>query len=182
MNIVKTPLVDLLVVEPKVFGDQRGWFVETYNAEKFAAAGISTVFVQDNHSSSSQGVLRGLHFQRPPYTQAKLVRCTRGRLWDVAVDVRPQSATYGQWFGLELSAENKKMLYIPEGFAHGFYALEECELVYKCSQTYHPEVDGGVIWNDSDIAIQWPLIEGVEVTISPKDAALPRLSDLQNPF
>lgn len=182
ITITPTPVKDLVVVEPKVFGDQRGWFIETYNAEEFAQKGIPDTFVQDNHSSSAQGVLRGLHFQRPPYTQAKLVRCTRGRLWDVAVDLRKDSPTFKQWFGVELSAENKKMLFVPVGFAHGFYALEDCELVYKCSNVYHPEVDGGVIWNDPEIGIQWPIPSGVTPVLSGKDAQLPILANAQLEF
>lgn len=181
MTITPTPLADLVVIEPKVFGDDRGWFYESYNQEVFAASGIDAVFVQDNHSFSQAGVLRGLHFQRPPHAQAKLVRCTRGRLWDVAVDLRQDSPTYAQWFGLELSADNHKQLFVPAGFAHGFYALEDCELQYKCSDVYNQLLDGAIIWNDPDIAIDWPLLDQNPV-VSEKDAAAATLSAQNLPF
>ena len=167
------PLSGLLIVEPRVFDDERGFFMETYKESEFAAAGIREHFVQDNHSRSKRGVLRGLHFQRPPYAQARLVRVVAGRAWDVAVDLRLESKTYKKWFGVELSSDNKKMLYIPGGFAHGFVTLsDEAELVYKCTAEYDKASDGGVRWDDPELAIEWPMRD---VIVSEKDAALPRL-------
>lgn len=168
------------MVEPTVFGDDRGFFYEAYNADKFADLGLPTEFLQDNHSFSVKGVLRGLHFQLPPKPMGKLVRCTRGRLFDVAVDLRQASPTYKQWFGVELSAENKKMLWLPAGFAHGFYALEDCEIQYKCTHTYDKAGDGNVAWNDPDINVQWPLVG--EPLLSARDAVAPKLSELTLPF
>ncbi|HLD22035.1 MAG TPA: dTDP-4-dehydrorhamnose 3,5-epimerase [Patescibacteria group bacterium] len=178
MNIVTTPLSGLVIIEPQVFADDRGWFFESYNVNAFRKSGIETTFVQDNHSQSKQGVLRGLHFQRPPKAMSKLVRCTRGRVWDVAVDIRAHSNTFKQWFGIELTAENKKMLYIPEGFAHGFYALEDCELVYKCSATFDAALDGSVAWNDAAFHVQWPLLNDVEPFLSEKDRTAPPFDKL----
>lgn len=180
MTITPTPIVDLLIVEPKVLHDDRGYFYESFNAESFAAQGLPSVFTQDNHSFSVKGVLRGLHFQLPPKAMGKLVRCTRGRIWDVAVDLRKDSATYKQSFGVELSLDNKKMLWIPAGFAHGFYALEDCEVLYKCTETYDKAGDGNVAWNDEDLAVAWPL-DG-EPLISARDAVAPKLSELTLPF
>jgi len=180
MQIEQTPISGLMVITPQVFGDDRGFFFESYNAEKFAALGISTTFVQDNHSSSVKGVLRGLHFQLPPKPMAKLVRCSRGRVWDIVVDLRKDSATFKQSFGVELSAENKKMLYVPEGFAHGFYALEDCELLYKASNTFDKELDAGILWNDPAFGIVWPL-EG-EPILSARDQSAPRFSELELDF
>jgi dTDP-4-dehydrorhamnose 3,5-epimerase len=182
MKRIETPIKDLLIVEPQVFGDDRGYFYESYNSEKFAGIGIETEFHQDNHSFSTAGVLRGLHFQLPPKPMAKLVRCTSGRLWDVAVDLRKNSPTYLQWFGVELSAENKKMLYIPEGFGHGFYAFEDAELLYKTSNVFDGALDGGVVWNDPQIAIEWPILAGTTPTLSAKDQQMPKLADLHLPF
>lgn len=171
-----TAIEGLLIIRPRMFPDDRGSFMETYKASEFAAAGIHEVFVQDNHSRSRRGVLRGLHFQREPHAQAKLVRVTSGLVWDVAVDLRAGSTTYGRWFGLELSAENHTMLFLPPGFAHGFVALsDQAELLYKCGAEYHKESDGGVRWNDPDLAIGWPIDD---VILSDKDAALPWLKDL----
>jgi dTDP-4-dehydrorhamnose 3,5-epimerase len=141
------PFEGLVVVEPEVFGDDRGFFMEVFNADKFAALGLPTDFKQDNHSASVKGALRGLHFQLPPKPMGKLVRCTRGRVWDVAVDLRKSSMTYKQWFAVELSAENKKMLWLPAGFAHGFYAVEDSEVLYKCTDTYDKAGDANVAWN-----------------------------------
>jgi dTDP-4-dehydrorhamnose 3,5-epimerase len=180
MQKIETSLQGVYEIIPDVYGDDRGFFFESYNAEKFAAIGIDTVFVQDNHSFSKKGVLRGLHFQLPPSPMTKLVRCTRGRLWDVAVDLRKNSPTYLEWFGVELSAENKKMLYVPEGCAHGFYALEDCELLYKVSYTFQKELDGAVAWNDSAFNIAWPL-QGDPI-LSDKDKVAPKLSELQLPW
>ncbi len=159
----------LKVVEPTVFGDARGYFMETYNYNDFKEAGIDVEFVQDNQSSSHKGVLRGLHFQIN-YPQDKLVRVVNGEVFDVAVDLREGSETYGKWFGVVLSAENKKQFFIPKGFAHGFLVLSDhAEFVYKCSDFYHPNDEGGLIWNDPDIGVEWPIPEGMELSFSDKD-------------
>ncbi|MDP2631796.1 MAG: dTDP-4-dehydrorhamnose 3,5-epimerase [Candidatus Uhrbacteria bacterium] len=170
----------LVVIEPEVYGDDRGYFYESYNLDKFKALGIDAIFVQDNHSYSAKGILRGLHFQLPPKPMAKLVRCTRGRLWDVAVDIRKDSPTYLKWHAEELSEENKKMLYVPVGFAHGFYALEDCELLYKCSNMYDGDLDANVQWNDPAFGIDWP-VEG-EPTLSGRDQSAPAFNELDLPF
>ncbi len=179
-NNEKTTLQGLLILTPRLFPDDRGFFMETYKESDFIKDGISERFVQDNHSRSSKGTLRGLHVQWPPFTQAKLMRCTRGKLWSVAVDLRASSPTYKQWHGVELSEENRLLFFIPAGFAHGFVALEDgTELQYKCSAEYNAESDGGVRWDDPELAIAWPI---KDVLVSPKDAALPYLRDIQNPF
>lgn len=168
----------LRVITPKVFGDERGYFMETYNLQDFEEAGIPQVFVQDNQSASKKGVLRGLHFQIH-YPQDKLVRVIRGEVFDVAVDLREGSVTYGQWFGVRLSEENKKMFFIPKGFAHGFLVLSDyAEFTYKCTDFYHPNDEGGIIWNDPEIGVEWPLEEGVELIFSEKDRKWPTLSEL----
>ena len=159
----------LKVIEPTVFGDSRGYFMETYNYNDFREAGIDVTFVQDNQSSSRYGVLRGLHFQIN-YPQDKLVRVVAGEVYDVAVDLRPGSATYGKWFGVLLSAENKKQFFIPKGFAHGFLVLSDvAEFTYKCSDFYHPNDEGGIMYNDPDIAVEWPVGEEMELVLSDKD-------------
>lgn len=159
----------LSVIEPAVFHDSRGYFMETYNQNDFKEAGLDMFFVQDNQSMSVKGVLRGLHFQKQ-FPQGKLVRAVRGTVFDVAVDLRSQSETYGKWFGVELSAENRKQFYIPEGFAHGFLVLsDEAEFAYKCTDFYHPGDEGGILWNDPEIGIDWPIEEGMELIISDKD-------------
>jgi len=169
------PLVGLVVVEPRVFTDDRGYFFESFKESEYKRAGIVGPFVQDNHSQSTRGVIRGLHFQRAPHAQGKLVRVVVGAAWDVVVDLRPGSATYGRWFGLELSAENRKMLYVPPGFAHGFLTLTEvAEFLYKCTAEYHRESEGGIRWDDPELAIEWPRLD-VPFTVSEKDAALPFL-------
>ena len=161
---------DVILVEPKVFGDARGFFMETYKKSDFFANGIDVEFNQDNHSKSTKGVLRGLHFQKAPHAQAKLVRCSKGRIYDVAVDIRKGSSTFGKYVKVELSEENKRMLFIPAGFAHGFVALsDEVELLYKASGEYCPEADCGIIWNDSDINIDWTI--DFEPILSEKDKA-----------
>ncbi len=172
------------LITAKRFGDQRGWFTEVYSQHAFAALGIDAVFVQDNHSLSRPiGTLRGLHFQTPPHGQAKLVRCISGRIFDVAVDVRRNSPTFGRWVGAELSAENGNQLFIPVGFAHGFVTLEpECEITYKVSDVYAPLSDGGIRWNDPALAIDWPLPAGAGATLSQKDEKLPLLADFDSPF
>ena len=167
----------LYVIEPTVYADSRGYFFESYNEADFVSAGIDKKFVQDNQSMSSKGVLRGLHFQKE-HPQAKLVRVISGEVYDVAVDLRKGSATFGKHFGVILSAENKKQFFIPEGFAHGFLVLsEKAEFAYKCSDFYHPNDEGGIIWNDKDIAIDWNIPEGIEPVISDKDAKLPAFKD-----
>jgi dTDP-4-dehydrorhamnose 3,5-epimerase len=168
MNVVKTKLEGLYLVEPKVFEDARGYFLESYNKQSFKQNGIDVNFVQDNQSLSCKGTLRGLHFQKPPYAQAKLVRAITGLILDVVVDIRKNSSTYGKYFSIVLSGENKRMLYIPEGFAHGFLALEDNSLIqYKCSNLYNKESEGGLIWNDPDINIDWGI--DYEPIISDKD-------------
>jgi dTDP-4-dehydrorhamnose 3,5-epimerase len=170
------------LIQPKRFGDARGWFTEVYSVPVFAGLGITCTFVQDNHSLSAPAfTLRGLHFQTPPRAQDKLVRCVRGRIFDVAVDVRAGSPTYGQWVGAELSAENGHQLFVPVGFAHGFLTLEpDCEVSYKCSDTYAPAQDGGVRWNS--VGIDWPLPAGTTPELSAKDANAPALADFDSPF
>ena len=159
----------LFVIEPTVFKDARGYFVETYNLNDMKEAGLDMVFVQDNQSMSVKGVLRGLHFQKQ-YPQGKLVRAIRGSVFDVAVDLRTNSETYGKWYGVELTAENEKQFYIPEGFAHGFLVLsDEAEFAYKCTDLYHPGDEGGLLWNDETIGVQWPITEDMEVLLSEKD-------------
>ena len=159
----------LKVITPTVFGDERGYFMETYNQNDFKEAGLDMVFVQDNQSMSVKGVLRGLHFQKQ-FPQGKLVRAVRGTVFDVAVDLRTSSETYGKWFGVELSAENKKQFFIPKNFAHGFIVLSDyAEFAYKCTDFYHPNDEGGLAWNDPDIGIEWPIPEDMELTISEKD-------------
>lgn len=168
----------LCVIEPTVFKDERGYFVETYNQNDFKEAGLDMVFVQDNQSMSVRGVLRGLHFQKQ-FPQGKLVRCIRGSVFDVAVDLRSGSETYGKWFGVELSAENKKQFYIPEGFAHGFVVLsEEAEFAYKCTDFYHPGDEGGILWKDPEIGIKWPIENEEDLIISEKDQNWPGIQDV----
>lgn len=168
---------DLYVIEPRVFGDERGFFFESYNAKAFEdATGVSPEFVQDNHSLSQRGVLRGLHYQLPPKAQSKLVRVIRGRVFDVAVDIRASSPSFGRWEGTELSAENKRQLWIPEGFAHAFFTLSDgAEVLYKTTNFYAPDSEGRIIWNDPQIGIEWPL--EIEPVLSEKDAAGKALSE-----
>lgn len=172
------------LITPRRHGDARGWFTETYNRQTFAALGIACTFVQDNHSlSASKFTLRGLHFQTPPRAQDKLVRCIRGRIFDVAVDVRKGSPTYGRWVGAELSAANGNQLFIPIGFAHGFVTLEaDCEVTYKCSDTYSPAHDGGIRWDDPAIDIDWPIPPNIIPELSTRDRVQPLLSDFDSPF
>jgi dTDP-4-dehydrorhamnose 3,5-epimerase len=168
MNVIKTKIPDVVILEPKVFGDDRGFFYESFNQKKFEQTiGRSINFVQDNHSSSSKGVLRGLHYQLAPIAQAKLVRCLAGAIFDVAVDIRQNSSTFGQWVGVELTAKNKKQIWIPEGFAHGFIALEDgSEILYKTNNFYSKDCERAIIWNDKKLNIQWPMLPAV---ISDKD-------------
>ncbi len=182
MEIIKTAIEGLLVIKPQVFVDARGYFVETYNEKRYREAGIDAQFVQDNQSCSSYGVVRGLHFQRPPYTQAKLVCCTVGRVLDIAVDLRKNSPTFGQWHSVELSAENHLQFFIPKGFAHGFSVLSETAVfAYKCDELYHPEADGGILLSDPDLAIDWQVPEELRI-LSEKDKKHPMLKDFDNPF
>ena len=176
MNIIKTNLNDVLILEPKIFGDERGWFMESWTDRMLKDAGIDISFVQDNHSFSAvKGTLRGLHYQLNPMCQAKLIRCTRGELWDVAVDIRKGSPQYGQWTGVHLSAENKHQVLVPRGFAHGFITLtDDVEVQYKADNYYAPECDGNIRWNDPDIGIEWPIEPAI---LSSKDAAAPLLKD-----
>ena len=169
IKVTTCTIEGLYVIEPTVFKDERGYFMETYNQNDFKEAGLDMVFVQDNQSMSVKGVLRGLHYQKQ-YPQGKLVRAVRGTVFDVAVDLREKSATYGKWFGVILSAENKKQFYIPEGFAHGFLVLsDEAEFAYKCTDFYHPGDEGGLKWDDPEIGVDWPIEEGMELIISDKD-------------
>jgi len=178
-TFTNAPIEGLVIIEPRAFPDERGFFMESYKQSDFEKAGILGPFVQDNHSRSKRGVLRGLHFQRPPYAQGKLVRVSRGRAWDVAVDLREGSPTFGKYFALELSESNRLMFWIPAGFAHGFLALEDdTELQYKCTAEYNAASDGGLRWNDPDIAIAWPDI-GIPPLVSAKDAALPLLREVR---
>jgi dTDP-4-dehydrorhamnose 3,5-epimerase len=181
-TLTESKIKGVYVIEPKVFGDNRGYFMETYNYEDFKNAGLDMVFVQDNQSKSKKGVLRGLHYQRPN-PQGKLVRVISGEVFDVAVDLRKGSPTYGEWEGVRLSAENKKQFYVPEGFAHGFVVLsEEAEFVYKCTDFYHPEFEGSIAWNDSNIGIEWPIDNIEEVILSDKDKKAPLLNDVKIEF
>lgn len=176
MKFLDTPLPGVKLIEPQVFGDERGFFLEVWHSEKFAAQGVDVPFVQDNHSRSAQGILRGIHYQIVE-PQGKLVRCTHGRVFDVAVDLRQSSPMFKHWYGLELSAENKSQLWIPEGFGHAFLALtDEAEVQYKCTAPYRPEYDRALAWNDPDLAIDWPLA-GQTPHLSAKDQAAPGLAD-----
>ena len=171
----KCDIEGLYVIEPKVFGDSRGYFMETYHYEDFKAAGLSMAFVQDNQSLSGKGVLRGLHFQKT-HPQGKLVRVFAGSVYDVAVDLRKDSPTYGKYHGVILTEENNKMFYVPEGFAHGFMVLSDTAVFsYKCTDFYHPEDEGGILWNDPDIGIAWPIDEAVRPILSDKDTKHPTL-------
>lgn len=182
MNFIPTEIPEVVIIEPKVFGDHRGYFFESYNQKAFEAAIGPVTFVQDNESRSMRGVLRGLHFQRPPYTQAKLVRCISGRVLDVAVDIRKGSPTYGQSVAIELTGENKKLLFIPRGFAHGFVVLsEEAVFAYKVDNDYAPSHDDGIAWNDPELAIDWQ-IPAEEVQLSGKDQLLKFLAEKESPF
>ena len=177
MNITKTQIPDVLIIEPKVFGDERGFFFESYNEQVFReATGLDVTFVQDNHSRSGRGVLRGLHYQLPPAAQAKLVRCIAGEIFDVAVDIRKTSPTFGAWVGTHLSADNKRQMWIPEGFAHGFLVLSDpAEVLYKTTEYYSPQAERGIAWNDQDLRIDWPMTEGL--SLSGKDQDAPRFRD-----
>jgi dTDP-4-dehydrorhamnose 3,5-epimerase len=180
MDIKSTSIEGLLIIEPQVFTDPRGYFYESYNKEKFVAAGINIEFVQDNQSLSQKGIIRGLHFQAPPFDQGKLVRVIQGAVLDVAVDIRKNSPTYGQNFSIELSAQNRTMFYIPPGFAHGFETLEDNTIfLYKCTDVYNKQSEGGLLWNDADLGIKW---QSSNPLISDKDKILPLFKDFLSPF
>lgn len=183
MQVDQTALPGVVLITPPRFGDHRGFFSESYSRKKLAEQGIDMEFVQDNHSlSATVGTVRGLHFQAPPHAQDKLVRCGKGRLYDVAVDIRKGSPTYGQWVGYELSFENGRQLLVPAGFAHGFMTLEpDTEIVYKCSDYYAPQTEGALLWNDPGLGIDWPL-QGIEPVISDKDAKAPGIAGYDSPF
>jgi dTDP-4-dehydrorhamnose 3,5-epimerase len=181
MQIEPTKLPGVMILTPKRFGDTRGWFAETWNADVMAKAGLDLHFVQDNHSfSATAGTLRGMHYQRPPHAQDKLVRCSQGVIFDVAVDFRAGSATFRQWVGVELSAENGRQLLVPKGFLHGFVTrVADCEVQYKCTDIYAPDSDGAVRWDDPEIGIDWGVADPI---LSAKDAAAPLLRDVPSPF
>ena len=179
-NFIKTEIEGVYIIEPTAFGDNRGYFMETYNEQDFKTAGLNYTFVQDNQSSSRKGVLRGLHFQKT-HPQAKLVRVLKGEVFDVAVDLRKGSKTYGKWVGVLLSEENKRQFMVPRGFAHGFVVISEtAEFAYKCDEFYHPEDEGGIMWNDPEIGIEWPDV--CEVILSEKDKKHPKLSESKITF
>lgn len=182
MKIISLAIPDVKLIEPDVFGDNRGFFMETYRADLFKEAGIPTNFVQDNMSSSRKGVLRGLHFQKDPYSQGKLVRVVRGEVFDVAVDLRKGSPYFGKWVGDLLSEENKKSLYVPQGFAHGFCVVsDEAVFHYKCTEFYHPEAEGGLRYDDPTVNVEWPLPDLPKIT-SPKDEKAPFLENIDCNF
>lgn len=180
MEIIKTSIEGLLIIKPDVFKDDRGYFYESYNKERFAKAGLTMDFVQDNESKSAKGVLRGLHFQKPPYAQGKLVRVTKGAVMDVAVDLRKDSPTYGKWESVVLTEENKLQFWIPEGFAHGFVTLEDDTIfAYKCTNVYNKESEGSLLWNDPDINIEWNIENPI---LSEKDKVSPLFKNFETPF
>ena len=187
MEVIKTAIDGVLIIEPKVFGDKRGYFFESFSQREFdekvaPVLGHTINFVQDNESMSSYGVMRGLHFQRPPYTQSKLVRCVKGAVLDVAVDIRKGSPTYGKYVAVELTGENHRQFFIPKGFAHGFVVLSETALFqYKCDEFYHPEAEGAIAWDDADIAISWP-VPAEHISLSEKDKHHPTLKEFDSPF
>lgn len=179
MNVIETALPGVLIIEPRVFGDERGFFLESWNEQAFARAGLHMKFVQDNHSLSGQGTLRGLHYQLR-HTQGKLVRVTAGEVFDVAVDLRRSSPTFGKWFGLALSAQNKRMLWVPEGFAHGFYVTSPtAEFQYKCTDFYDPSSEQTLAWDDPEVGIRWPVPSGSAPLLSGKDRLGRALKDAE---
>lgn len=183
MEVIRTNIDGVLIIEPKIFGDYRGYFFESFNAKEFLKkTGIDVSFVQDNESRSKYGVLRGLHFQKPPYSQSKLVRCVRGRVLDIAVDIRKGSPTYGKYVMCELTEENHRQFFIPKGMAHGFTVLsDDAVFQYKCDDFYHPEAEGAIAWDDPSIAIPWP-ISATDIILSEKDKHHPQLKDFDSPF
>ncbi|MEE4258933.1 MAG: dTDP-4-dehydrorhamnose 3,5-epimerase [Bacteroidales bacterium] len=180
MEIIETKIPDLYIIKPRVFLDERGYFFESYNKEVFLKLGIDHNFVQDNESFSNKGVLRGLHYQKPPFSQGKLVRVVSGSVLDVAVDIRKSSSTFGQWVSVELTQDNKWMYWIPPGFAHGFVALEDHTVfIYKCTNIYHKESEGSIRWNDPDLNIDWKINDPI---LSVKDKSVPFFKELESPF
>jgi len=179
VKFIPTEIPGVIIVEPDVFGDHRGFFMETWHADKFAEGGIDAKFVQDNHSRSSQGILRGLHYQIEQ-PQGKLVRVLSGEVFDVAVDLRRNSPAFGKWFGMYLNDTDKKMLWVPPGFAHGFYVVsEQADFFYKCTELYAPEHERAILWDDPDLAIDWPIIDGQEPILAPKDKTAPFFKDAE---
>ncbi len=180
MNVIKTEIEDVLILEPKVFGDERGFFMESFNQKLFnEIVGKEVNFVQDNHSKSKKGTLRGMHYQSAPFAQGKLVRCLAGEVFDVAVDIRESSSTFGKWVGVILSEENKRQLWIPEGFAHGFLTLSDtAEFAYKATNYYSPENEAAIIWNDNFINIEWPKVEQGNIILSNKDMKAKKLNEV----
>ena len=186
MKVIETKIPDLLIFEPQVFGDDRGWFMESFNQSKFEDAlkerGLDVPqFVQDNHSMSASGVVRGLHYQLPPHAQGKLVRVVKGKAWDVAVDIRENSPTFGQWVGVELTEENHRQFWIPAGFAHGFISLQnDTHFLYKTTNYYSKASERSILWNDSDLAIEWPTLNNLEIKQTDKDNSAPTLLQMKN--
>lgn len=186
MNIIETKIKGLLILEPKVFGDDRGWFMESFNQKSFESALLERgmdipQFVQDNHSFSQKGVLRGLHYQLNPCAQGKLVRVVQGRAWDVAVDIRQNSPTFGEWVGIELTGENHRQFWIPAGFAHGFIALEDnTQFLYKTTNYYSKECERSIVWSDSDLSIEWPVEQNIILGLADKDRLAPTLIEAKN--
>ncbi len=180
MELINSFLNGVLLIKPTIYGDDRGFFKEVLHPKKMSDIGINHRFVQINHSKSEQWILRGLHFQKSPYAQSKLVRCLSGRIFDVAVDLRPKSNTFGQSVGVELSEENHLMLYIPEGFAHGFLTLTEADIEYACGEVYAPEFEGSILWNDDALDINWPIPEGLSPKVSKKDANAKFLTEIKD--
>lgn len=183
MEVIKTSIPGVIIIEPKVFGDHRGYFFESFNAKEFAEkTGFEVTFVQDNESKSRYGVLRGMHFQLPPYSQSKLVRVVKGKVMDVVVDIRKGSPTYGKYEVCELTEDNHRQFFVPKGMAHGFVVLsEDAVFQYKCDEFYHPEAEGAIAWDDPDLNIKWP-ISVADVILSEKDKHHPRLNDFESPF
>lgn len=182
-KFTQSPIPGILIIEPRVFSDDRGFFMESYNKEAFAECGLKDLFIQDNHSRSKKGVVRGLHYQLRPKGMGKLVKCTKGKIFDVGVDIRKGSPTFGKWFGEILSGENHKMLYMPEGFAHGFLTLEdETDVLYKCTESYSAENERAIAWNDKEIGIKWPIGLVGEIIVSERDQKHPSLKDADNNF
>lgn len=183
MEVIKTDIEGIFIIEPRVWGDDRGYFFESFNAREFAEkTGLNITFVQDNESKSHYGVLRGLHFQLPPYTQSKLVRVVKGRVLDIAVDIRKNSPTYGKWVSCELTEDNHRQFFVPKGMAHGFCVLsKEAVFQYKCDDFYHPEAEGGIAWDDPDIAVQWP-IPAENISLSERDKNHPSFKEFTSPF
>ena len=182
INVIKTDIEGVVIIEPKVFGDERGYFYESYSQRDFEKNVGNITFVQDNQSFSHYGVLRGLHFQKPPYTQSKLVRCVKGAVLDVAVDIRKGSPTFGKYVSVELTGDNHRQFFISKGFAHGFVVLSETALFqYKCDEFYHPEAEGAIMWDDPDINIDWQIPAG-DIALSSKDARHKYLKDFESPF